>query len=294
MSFFRIYCAGLYHSGGHACDYDWGLESYYYLDKSPKNLGFALGHHQPIFLDSGAYTAFTKGVAIDVDVYCDFIEAHAGRFDPIAAIDVIGDAEASWKNYLHMRDRRGLTVVPCFHYGEPYEFLAELVDQSDYIALGGVAQIGSGPKLIEWLDYLWARYLTNVDGTPKVRVHGFAVTGLDCMFRYPWYSVDSTSWVMASRHGMVMVDLPNEDGTVLNTKLFISDRSPRAEDLNWHYTSMSEEVRTRFREYIEGLGYDPEELRVNYKQRDHFNAQFMARSCHRGIERFIPTSRGLF
>ena len=33
------------------------------------------------------------------------------------------------------------------------------------------------------------------------KLHGFGMTGTDILKEYPWYSVDSTSWIEASRRG---------------------------------------------------------------------------------------------
>ena len=55
---------------------------------------------------------------------------------------------------------------------------------SGYIGLGGMVR--QPTKLLRtWLDRMFADYLTNPDHTPKVKVHGFGLTNLDLLFRYP-------------------------------------------------------------------------------------------------------------
>lgn len=62
-------------------------------------------------------------------------------------------------------------------------------------------------KLIPWLDNLFKNYLCNKDGTARVKLHGFGLTTMKLLLRYPWYSVDSTSWMMTSNMGSIYVPL---------------------------------------------------------------------------------------
>ena len=72
----------------------------------------------------------------------------------------------------------------------------------------------SSKTVRRWLDHVWHYYLTNPDGTPKVKVHGFGLTARELMFRFPWGSVDSTSWMHTSRYGGVLMDHHFSDGAV--------------------------------------------------------------------------------
>jgi hypothetical protein len=40
--------------------------------------------------------------------------------------------------------------------------------------------------------------LCDETGKPKIKIHGFGIGNVKLLVKYPWYSVDSTSWV---RHG---------------------------------------------------------------------------------------------
>jgi hypothetical protein len=57
------------------------------------------------------------------------------------------------------------------------------------------------PRL--WLDEVFAHYLTFA-GAPIIKVHGFGMTTFELMARYPWYSVDSSSWLMGGRNGTAL------------------------------------------------------------------------------------------
>ena len=161
-----------------------------------------------IFLDSGAFTTWTRGKVINIDDYISFIYKHKEAIEEYANLDVIGDANASWKNQLIMEEA-GLHPLPVFHSGEPVKFLHTYIEKYAYICFGGMVK-GSNAQLKYWLD----RYFPltcNSNGTPKVKVHGFGLTALPLVYKYPWYSIDSSSWQLrGSAYGLV--DVPRNPG----------------------------------------------------------------------------------
>ena len=164
-----------------------------------------------LFLDSGAFSAWTQGVSINIREYISFIKEHEEVIEIYANLDVIGiggkqpnqlTAEMTLKNQ-HIMEKAGLHPIPVFHYGEPISFLENYVKNYDYLALGVAGN--SGVKLIPWLDVLFSKHICDEKGMPKLKIHGFAVTSLPLMLRYPWYSVDSTSWVITGRLGSIYI-----------------------------------------------------------------------------------------
>ena len=155
-------------------------------------------HGYPLFLDSGAYSADTLGSEISLEEYRDHCLEHADRYETIAALDVIGDARASRRNWEAMRDA-GVDCIPTFHAGEPWDDLVELLEATDHIALGGVARrvyLGNQSRVMAWI----ARCFRTVEEVrPGARVHGFGMTSTRIMASFPWDSVDSTSWLAARR-----------------------------------------------------------------------------------------------
>lgn len=151
-----------------------------------------------LFLDSGAFSAFKKNIQIDLSKYISFIKKQKKHIDVYASLDVIGNAKASLKNHLIMQKAK-LNPIPCFHYSEPFKYLEEYVRKHNYIALGGVAQIGSGQeKLFNWLQICWG-IISKIN--PEIKVHGFGIQGERIMKRFPWYSIDSTSAHLMARYG---------------------------------------------------------------------------------------------
>jgi len=201
----KLYFSGDYYNGrlGHLLGSQ--LLTFFYSPCNPKTLEphksimLSLDQGNTVFLDSGAFSAFTQNKTIDIHLLTEYCIKHRDKHSLIAALDVIGDADASYKNYRWQREQ-GADVFPTFHYSEPFDFLETLVQEAPLIGLGGVAQLGSGPPLYEWLDACWD-IIADEEGKPKVEVHGFALTGLQVIKRYPWTYVDSTSWVWTGAMG---------------------------------------------------------------------------------------------
>lgn len=299
----KLYLAGIYASGIHKQSWYytqyWNdrerhavdsieniLESYHYI-KSATLVQRIRNDGVRVFLDSGAYSAFTKGSVIDIRAYCDYVrtnldilrieEDDAGRKYLMASVlDAIGDHDNTWRNQ-RMMETLGVAPLPCYHYGEPEEVLQYYLEHYGYITIGGMVPI-STPQLFLWLDRIWSRYLTNPDGTAKVRVHGFGLTAIPLMTRYPWYSVDSAAWVQKAMFGNVI--FPGDTGIVQ-----ISERSPSKKVPDGHYDNMAQEQRDALRAEIESLGFDPERLRINRDSRIAFNINSFTLMMHRQNEK---------
>jgi len=235
----------------------------------------------------------TQGVKVDLTAYAAFIQQHQDIIHIASNLDHIG-AGGEEKSYSNQKEleRLGVLVQPVFHARDKDIWLKRYLQEGyDYIFLGGMVPENTA-YLRSWLDRIWDQYLTDADGYPKVKVHGFGMTVTELMFRYPWHSVDSTSWVMASRMGTIYIDFPSGK----DIKLSISSQSPKAKDFDSHYDSLSPAAKQVVTERILELGYDPELLRQRYGWRDHFNIEYYRRIQERRVERFDRRvlERGLF
>lgn len=165
-----------------------------------------------LFLDSGAFTAYNTGKPVDLDQYISFIKSHVGHFEVVAGLDVIGDPDASWRNYQVMRDA-GLSILPTYHLGSPWLYLEQLLDNYPYVAIGGVAiRVSKGlyAKTSLWRGLVHAHKLAQ---QRQVKLHGFGVTDWRMVRLLPWYSIDSTTYLVGARFGHV---LSYENGMVGN------------------------------------------------------------------------------
>src|SRR5690606_4053287 len=80
--------------------------------------GVAAAHGLPTVLDSGAWSVFNAGATIDPLKQAAFV-VKASALYPEArflALDVIGDEEATWRNWVLQR-RAGARVEPTIHFG---------------------------------------------------------------------------------------------------------------------------------------------------------------------------------
>jgi len=174
------------------------LESYFYI-KGRKNI-----KKEPPkidwFLDSGAFSAWSQKKKINIEEYADFILKNKSEFDVYANLDSIGDPLQTQTNQEYL-ESRGLNPLPVYHYNEPLPILHNLIAKYEYIALGGMVPI-STKDLEEWLKEVF-KYICNEEGHPKIKVHGFGMTTLSLIERYPWYSIDSTSPIMGAAMGRV-------------------------------------------------------------------------------------------
>ncbi len=240
---------------------DYYLESYHYVHK-PAMVRRMRKDGIRIFLDSGAYSAYTQGIEVDLGAYCDYIHANQDIIEFPSVLDAIGDAEGTWRNQEAM-ERRGVVPLPCYHYGEPPAVLQHYIANYPLVTIGGMVPI-STPQLRLWLDDIWEKYICDAEGVPKVNIHGFGLTSLPLMLRYPWYSVDSSSWVQWAANGGVFV--------LGRGNFSVSAVSPSAKKLGQHLDSITPIEREAVLGFISWMGFDPDRLRHEYISRWAFNA----------------------
>lgn len=262
------------------------LMSYYYVrQKFPKFIEL-LEKKEPdkkLFIDSGAFTAWTKGKSINVDEYIDFINTYSEHIDLYGQIDVIpGDiikghtqeqveeaAAATWENYLYMRPKmknpEGLLYT--FHVGEPYKYLEEALEWKDengkhipYIALGGMVGKPVPAKKL-FLDVCFR--IIKQSNNPKVKVHTFGMTSFSFLENYPITSADSTSWIMTGANGNIATDV----GIIA-----VSEKAKRFPE---HYTHLCPSHREAFEKTISKYGFTLDELQQDYKARLKYHLRYL-------------------
>lgn len=257
-----------------------------YLDKTAiDKYKEMVSSHGKLFIDSGAFSAWTQGKVIDVDEYIKWINDRADYIDLYGQIDVIpGDrntgklpsveevriaAQKTWENYLYMRPKmkkpEGLLYT--FHVGEPIEFLKQALEWRDengnpipYIALGGM--VGKPADVRDrFLDKCFDVILKS--SNPTVKVHAFGMTDRSLLCKYPITSADSTSWIMTGATGSIMSDV----GTVAV--------SSQQVNLPTHYSHLPKEALKEFEDSIKEYGFTLDELAESRDKRIMHNARFM-------------------
>lgn len=266
-----------------------GLLSYYfYMQSKDGTVKKEFKEYQmagvKIFLDSGAFSANSKGVTIDVYEYIEFIKKWEKYIDVYVNLDVIGDGQKSWDNLRIMEDA-GLTPMPVFHGLDNIKWLKRMLDEKyAYIGVGGIAGSDSGKvvgsKKMSIISRLWNDYLTDSDGLPLVKVHGFGITDVMLLVKFPWWSVDSTSWMNASRHGTILVPQlkgGKQNYTVKPLGITISADSPRRNKFGEHFDTMSLREREYIIGYLKDMNVTVEDCRTDYIARDKVCIMFYQR-----------------
>ena len=251
----------------------------YFNDKSSlrKRFGKHLKNGK-LFVDSGAFTAWTRGVKLDVDEYIKWLNDNCEEIYLAGQIDVIpGEygktptleqryiaAKETWENYLYMRERliNPDMIVYTFHLGEDYNFLKNALQDTTikYIALGGT--VGSNVKIKEQFFEKCFEIIKN-SPNPNVKVHAFGMTSVDLIQKFPFTSVDSTSWIMTGAVGNIFSKYGNIDLSKKNSM-----------DVNSIF-NLSEQHRKDVIEEIEKYGYTLEQLKNDHRARVCYNVKFL-------------------
>lgn len=264
------------------------------------------------FLDSGAFSAWSKGTVIDIDEFCEFIRANVDHLDVYACLDVIPGspgrpatpaerdeaAEQTWRNYLYMREQN-LFPIPVYHFGEDRRFLKRMLDYGcDYIGIGGLVGIPGGQRRL-WLDSLFLD-ITDAKGMPIVKTHGFGMTSVPLIFRYPWYSVDSTTWIMVAASGSIYLPQTRDGSFVFDeapTTISVSDRNPKQSMDGKHANSLTQAGRKTLDAWLSFCGKTYEQVRESYYHRATCNVMFfkLVGECkgERPFDRTSPRQKGL-
>ena len=233
-----------------------------------------------LFIDSGAFSAWTKGKKIDVDEYISFINANKEYFTICASVDVIPGtpkasqiasaaetrkaAEATWENFLYMRSKMDdpNKLLWTFHAGEPWELLERGLNYQDdrgminYIGFGGL--VGKNKDVIETFLNKAFEIIRN-SKNPNVKIHAFGMTRLNFLEEYPFTSADSTSWLQTANFGSI---------TIGSKTLCLSDRKLLSDDnLINKNTALVEEVT----KIITDKGFTLNQLQEDSNSRLLFN-----------------------
>lgn len=238
-------------------------------------------------VDSGAFTAWNKGDPIDCDKYAEKLVELLQAFDIAANLDVIpgkkgmaaksitramteeaaGQGWANLKKIRAVMSANGIDparLMPIYHQGESLKWLKRMVDAGcDYIGISPSNDYHTNQRM-HWLDDVFD-YLTSLPTLPKT--HGYAVTSEVLMKTYPWFSVDSATWVHVGAMGQVMTPFGFISMTDRNNSM---DLIGGINSQSW-----TPEMRQKLNEYFSSIGFTVEKLRKHYEYRWQANAIYM-------------------
>lgn len=253
-----------------------------------------------IMLDSGAFTAWTKGEEVTLDhlirdystliddfgfdinkiwlINLDKIPAEPGRDPTPSELDEA--IKISDDNFHILRETFGDRIVPVFHQGESEKRLSEVCDMASYICVSPRNDLGERHRRT-WASEVHAKL-------PKgIRTHGLATTGYPMMSTIPWHSVDSATWIMLAAYGHI----------IYNEKLqcvSISDDQPNKHDIDKHYINISNAQKEIVVQQMEDWGFTYDGLRSDFVERAIWNRLMMSRLYRSLGEVTQPLQEGLF
>ena len=168
------------------------LETRRWVDSPIKNL----------IVDSGAFTVYkTTGVPLDVGEYTEFLHEHRDRLDFAIQMDDISDVDRTVANYDEMRAAFGDFIIPVYHFGRPWEVLEYFTQHADIIGIGGIA-------IAKWTYRTLPLALQRVfDRAPEgTKFHALGLSAMATVIRFPFYSVDNSSWLSGRSYGRLLMD----------------------------------------------------------------------------------------
>lgn len=249
-----------------------------------------------ILLDSGAFSAWRRGSEISLKAYTDYCKRHKDEVDAYVNLDCIPgenglmdhsqssiekSAAKSYDSLQYMKSQ-GLSPIPVFHQGERFEWLDTMMkDGETYIGISPYMKAHQN-EIIAWMDKCFTR-ITDSAGKPLIKTHGFGVTACNLCMRYPWFSVDSTSWSVGGGYGSILV--PHyRDGKPDYSRTPITLRiSARKQDQSGGFDGLSPAQQDAVRQAVADAGISMAELRNTFIGRWKFNVRYhtgMAEACN--------------
>jgi hypothetical protein len=228
------------------------------------------------FLDSGSFTLWTKAAEYAkknncpdpyafyttpefyayCDAYAEFIKKYSAGIDLYANVDAIPNPDITWRNQQYL-EKLGLTPVPVVHYRTSMKWLKHYMNRGhEVIALGGMVGSTSQEECRRWIDEAFDTVCDQKSRLPKVKIHGFGVTTYDLLLRYPWYSVDSTSWTKIGAFGGILVPHKRAGAWVFDVAPYImktSNDSPSKEVRGQHVSTLSTAEQKIVRQWLKEI-----------------------------------------
>lgn len=195
-----------------------------------------------------------------VDSYANFVKEYQHAIDYHANVDVLFNPELSWKVLKYLENEHGLNPVPVIHFNTPIKWLHKHLDAGyDYIGIGGLGQEISKASYYQWADQMFSVICDNPKRLPMVRTHGFAMTAYDLLVRYPWWSVDSSSWAKAGGFGRIYVPHKSKGVYTFDRAPYTiaaSKKSPASKERGRHVLTLSEGERRVVTEWLNHVGIE--------------------------------------
>lgn len=231
-------------------------------------------------LDSGAFTAWTKGEDVDINKLSIFFEKEilSNRYLATATLinlDVIPGSkgvdptlqevedamEQSMANFHILNKRFPGRVLPVYHQGEPDNYLNEMLKLTKHICVSPRNDVAEKQRV------KWVTEIFNSD----FKAHGLATTGAVMMNSVDWFSVDSATWVMIAAMGGIFWLRKDNSFKVLS----ISNESGSQKDWDNHIHNLDSLSKKEVLDTLSTNGFDFERMEASGVERCVWNAKVM-------------------
>ena len=146
-----------------------------------------------ILFDSGAFSIWKRGIKVDILDYCNYLISN--EIEKYLVLDKVGDHAETMKNQRKMEDY-GMKPIPVYHINSPIENLYEICEKYKYVCLGGTVGSQKSVKLA-FFEEVFKHF-------PNHKFHGLGLTDARIINLFPFYSVDSTTWLVAEKMGKIL------------------------------------------------------------------------------------------
>lgn len=168
---------------------------WYFRNKTLASFCEAIGYVPEILLDSGAYSAYTKGKNVNLLNYMEYIRNNEPFITRYVALDIINDEHNLSHHLYQLMVHAGLSPLPVFHYHEDLSRLEYYRQQgARTIALGGTVPIRDKERVASWCEDLSRSY-------PDIQFHLLGSTSEKLLRCSNIVSCDSSAWYLLAING---------------------------------------------------------------------------------------------
>lgn len=175
-----------------------------------------------LLIDNGAFTVHRKGGSVNIDDYIKWLNDNIDLFDYAIALDDIPgkwgerktteevalSPQKTFENYLYMVEHviKPNKLLPVFHMGESFEWLEKYLKLPDlkYICISGNKELTNAQRE-EWYEKCF--YVIKHSSNPNIQTHCLGSATLSNAIKFPFTSMDATSWIMTGANGNILTDI---------------------------------------------------------------------------------------
>lgn len=187
-----------------------------------------------LMIDNGEFTFHRKGGSLDIDEYIKWLNDNDEYIDYAIALDkipgrwghvksreeILKAPEQTWDNYCYMYDRvkSPKKLLPVFHQYDDFKWLIKILESGkpEYICLSGNKELTNAQREY-WYDMCYS-YIYKIN--PNIKVHCLGSATIQNAEKFPFTSMDATSWIMTGANGSILTD---KGAIYIGNQILLSD-----------------------------------------------------------------------